>query len=466
MTYASTNPYSGQVVAAFDATTDKELDIALDTAAAAFEAWRTTSIAERSRLLERAAEILIERTEPIARLITLEMGKLIGESRAEVQFAASILRYFATKCEEFLAPEQVDVLPTSGDVQIVNEAAGIILAIEPWNAPAYQAIRPFAPNAALGNVVLLKHAPGVPQSAAAIVQAVLDAGVPEGVLTNLYLTNEQSSRVIADPRVRGVTLTGSVTAGKAVAAQAGAHMKKAVMELGGSDAFIVLEDADLDLTLACAAPARLYNAGQICTSSKRMIVVESLYDQFVDRFIASLEGLRPGDPMDSATTLPPLSSIAAADRVRAQITTAVASGATAREVGKPVPDIGSFVQPTVLTDVARDNPAFHEEIFGPVPMIFRVANEEEAIALANDSAYGLAGSVWTRDIERGRAVARRIDTGAVSVNQPSGAGADVPIGGVKDSGFGFELGRAGMLEFARRTVVTTPTAASGSVVMK
>lgn len=463
ITYRTVNPYTEEVVAEFPDATDAEVDAALDQAAAAFATWRDTPVAERAAALARASATVAERAEELASLLTLEMGKTAGEARAEVGMASAMLAYFAENAEAFLETERVDVLPTSGDVTIVNGPSGIVLAIEPWNGPYYQAIRPFAPNAALGNVVLLKHSSIVPQSAQAIVDAVNAAGLPAGVFTNIRLTRAQTERVIRDPRVRGVTLTGSTEAGKEIAAIAGSAMKKTVMELGGSDAFVVLDDADLDFTLACAIPARLYNAGQICTSSKRFIVVDAVYDAFVERLFASLAHLHPGDPADPSTTMPPLSSQAQADTVKDQIRRAVEAGATATEVGEPVPARGSFVQPTVLTGVTSDNPVFREEIFGPVPMIFRVADEDEAIALANDSRFGLSGTVWTADVDRGRRVASRLDTGSVYVNQPSGAGADVPMGGVKESGYGFELGRIGMLEFARRTVVTVPIAGSASI---
>lgn len=452
MPYASTNPYTVENVATFPDATDAQVDAALDRAQAAFEIWSRTPLAERTAVLDRAAELIVARKDALAALATLEMGKL--RSEAEVLLCSHILSYFARHAEA------LPVEPTSGDVSVHNEPLGIVFSIEPWNVPFFQALRPFVPSMALGNVVIRKHASIVPQCAAAIVQLLEDAGLPVGVWSNLYLTHAQTKRVIADNRVRGVTITGSTAVGKRIAALAGQAMKKTVMELGGSDAFIVLEDADLDLVLACAIPAQLYNGGQVCISAKRMIVVDALYDTFLQRFTEALAAVRPGDP---ASTLPPMSSQEAADTVNGQIEAAAAAGATVKRVGIPIPEGGDFVLPAILTGVNLDNPAYDEKIFGPVAMVFRVPDDEAAIALANDSHYGLAGSVWTRDIDRGRRVAARIDTGTVCINQPAGGGADEPTAGTRDSGYGFEFGRLGMLEFARRQVVIVPSVASSSI---
>lgn len=403
---------------------------------------------------------MIERCDDLASLATREMGKPITQTRAEVLRAADILTYYADNAESLLADEVLKVRPRSGEVKMVTRSLGVIFAIEPWNGPYYQAMRAFAPNAAIGNVVVLKHAPNVPQSAAAIVQVLHDSGLPSGVLANVYLDRSQSARVIADRRVRGVTFTGGIESGRVVAEMAGKAMIKSVMELGGSDAFIVLEDADLDHTLACAVPARFYNSGQVCMSSKRMIVVEPLYEQFLNGLIRSANALRPGDPLSTETTIGPLVSAVAANRVKDQVRLAVEHGASYIPIGPPVPEQGCFVQPAILTDITVDNPIRDIEIFGPIAMVYRVPDEEAAVELANSSPFGLGGTVWSRDLVRARSVASRLDTGAVYINQPAGAGPDVPIGGMKWSGYGYELGRLGMLEFSRRTVVTVPTSSS------
>jgi len=463
MAYASTNPFTGEVVATFPDATDAEVDVALERAQAAFEIWSRTALSERTGVLARAAELILERQEELAALATLEMGKLHTEAMAEVQLCSHIMSYIAQNAEWMLEGEDLRVAPASGHVSVQNEPLGIVFSIEPWNVPFFQALRPFVPNMALGNVVILKHSSIVPQCAAAIVKLLRDAGLPDGVWTNLYLTHPQTERVIADRRVRGVTITGSTEAGRRIAAMAGKAMKKSVMELGGSDAFIVLDAADLDLTVACSVPARLYNGGQVCISAKRMIVVDALYDEFLARMTEAFGAARPGDPNDPQSTLPPMSSQGSADTINAQIEAAIAAGATAVRVGAPIPERGAFVQPIILTDVTRDNPVYYDEIFGPVVMVFRVRDEAEAIALANDSHFGLAGSVWTKDIERGRRVASQIDTGTMCINQPAGGGPDIPTAGTKDSGYGFEFGRFGMLEFARRKIVIIPSPESSSL---
>lgn len=453
MPYATINPFTNEVVATFPSTTAAEVDTALEDACRAFARWRTTPIADRQEILGRAAALMLERSEELARLSTLETGHLLSTTNGEVHLAASILQHYADNAAEFLAPETVPTPGSPYEATVEFEPTGIILAIEPWNAPFYQPIRAFAPHVAAGNVMLLKHAGSVPQCAAAVQQIMDDAGIPRGVFTNLYLDYDQIERVIRDPRVTGVTLTGSESAGAKVAAIAGSELKKIVLELGGSDAMVVLEDADLDLTVSCAINGRTLYNGQVCISPKRMIVVDSLYDAFLERLLAAFSGLRPGNPFDADTSLAPLASQAAADGVREQIRRAVEHGATATEVGGKIPAQGAFVQPVVLTDVSPDNPVFHEEIFGPVPTVFHVADETEAVRLANDSPYGLGGSVYSRDIERARAVASRIETGMVWINSPTGTAADLPFHGIKRSGFGVELGREGIREFVNPKLV-------------
>jgi len=457
MPYATVNPFNNQLVKSFPDATDAEIDAALDKAQAAFATWSRTSVRERCEIFARAAKLAVERAEELARLDTLEMGKLYPESLNEAHdIVPSMLSWLAEHGEDILRPAPIAVAGADQEIMTVYQPQGIVFSVEPWNVPLYQAIRGFAPAALGGNVVILKHASIVPQCAAAIVALLHDAGLPDGVWQNLYATHDQVSRIIADPRVRAVTLTGSAEAGSLVAAQAGKALRKTVLELGGSDPFVVLPDADISLTLQCAVTGRFWVGGQICVSAKRMIVVDPLYDEFVDRYMKSLAYLHPGDPFEPTTTVAPLSSQAQADTVKAQIARAVAAGATATEVGDPVPTTGAFVRPTVLTNVTKDNPVYYEEIFGPVPMIFRVPDVEAALALANDSRYGLAGSVWSRDIGRAVEVAKRIDTGCVGINQPYAIANDMPFGGVKDSGYGREMGYEGVREFCNHKPITLP----------
>jgi succinate-semialdehyde dehydrogenase/glutarate-semialdehyde dehydrogenase len=454
MGYTTTNPYTNEVVQTFPYATDAEVDAALDQAHAAFLAWRTTSFDERARVLSKAAALARERRDELARLNTLEMGKLVTEALWEVEIIAQIFEYYAQNGERLLAPERLPVDdPTAGDAVVVYQPLGIVFEIEPWNVPYFQVVRPLAPQLMAGNVVVLKHASIVPQCAAAIETLMRDAGLPAGVFTNLYATHAQAERIIADPRVCGVTVTGSEAAGATVAAQAGRHVKKSVLELGGSDAMLVLGDADLDHAVRGAMLGRLTLSGQACVGDKRMIVADSLYDAFVAELTAAIQALRPGDPLDPATTLAPVSSQSAADTIKEQIRAAVAHGATATAVGEPVPARGAFVQPTILTGVTSDNPVYTQEIFGPVLMLFRVSDDDAAVRLANDTPFGLGASVYSTDVAHAVAVAARLEAGAVTINQPTMPSPAIPFGGIKNSGYGRELGAAGIKEFVNHKVI-------------
>ncbi|SJN35244.1 Succinate-semialdehyde dehydrogenase [NAD]; Succinate-semialdehyde dehydrogenase [NAD(P)+] [Mycetocola reblochoni REB411] len=448
------NPYTNEVVATFPDATDAEVDRALDTAQAAFEEWRDTPLADRAALLGRAAALLREQSEEYARILTLEMGKTIAEARAEVGLSADILQWYADRGEGLLQPRVLEHSPESGkSAKILKQPLGIIYTVEPWNFPYYQVVRVGAPQLMAGNTVVLKHASNVPQSAAAMEKLFHDAGAREGLLTNLYLTRDQSGRVIEDFRVRGVALTGSEGAGAVIASQAGKALKKSTLELGGNDAFIVLEDADIAKSAEWGAFGRYWNAGQVCCSSKRMIVLDGVYDEYLERFTAEVATRRAGDPFDEDTVLAPLSSQGAADDVKALIAEAVEHGATATEVGEPVPSTGAFVQPTILTGVTRDNPVFRKEIFGPVAMVLRAGSEDEAIEIANDTPYGLGGSVFTSDEAHGQELAERITTGMVYINHPTGVKADLPFGGVQNAGYGRELLDLGLNEFVNEKLV-------------
>ncbi|NIJ75541.1 succinate-semialdehyde dehydrogenase/glutarate-semialdehyde dehydrogenase [Xanthomonas campestris] len=454
MAYATINPYTGETVKTFPDASDAEVSQALDQGHAAFQAWKARSIAERVAVLQKAAELLRAKHTEYARLLTLEMGKLLVEAEAEVELSAAIFEYYVENAEALLAPEKLPSKdPAVTEAWLVHEPLGIILAIEPWNFPYYQIARIIAPQLAAGNVVVLKHASNVPQSADAFEKLMLEAGLPTGGFKNLYATRGQLETIINDPRVHGVALTGSEGAGAVVAAQAGKALKKSTMELGGADAFVVLADADLDKTARWAVFGRHWNAGQVCCSSKRIIVVESIYDAFVERYVAGVAELKAGDPLDPATTLAPLSSQGAADDVRKQVEQAVAHGATAAVIGAEVPSQGAFVRPVMLTGLTPDNPAYYQEFFGPVSLVFKAADEAEAIAIANDSPFGLGGSVFTQDIKHGLDVAAKISTGMVYINHPTAVKADLPFGGVRRSGYGRELIGLGLKEFVNHKLI-------------
>ena len=453
MTYQTVNPYTAQTVKTFTNVNDAVLEQQLSAASACFQLnWRLTSFAQRKTVLKRAAELMRERAEPLAALITLEMGKLIAQSRGEVALSAAILDYYADHAEEFLAPQTLTT--ARGKAMVVSESIGVLLGVQPWNYPYYQVVRFAGPNLMAGNVVMVKHASNVPQCALAFEQLLSDAGSPAGAYTNLFVSKEQISSLIADPRVRAVALTGSEAAGAVVATQAAQHLKKSTLELGGSDAFIVLEDADLDKAVKHALSGRMGNSGQACTASKRMIVVEAMAGKFLDAFSAAMSRFKPGDPMDPATTLAPLSSAQALDALIHQVDTAVQNGAQVLLGGKRVADMpGAFMQPTILTGIEAHNPAYKEEFFGPVALFFRVANEAAAILLANDSNFGLGGSVFTQDAQRGHDVARQLDTGMVFINSSAISTPELPFGGVKNSGYGRELSSAGIQEFVNKKLI-------------
>lgn len=409
MSYQSVKPFDGKLLQTFDELTDQQLDDAMATASRAFEAWRRTTFAARAEILAKVAASMCAHVDELARPVTLEMGKLIAQARDEVVLSADIVAYYAKNAEGFLAPLRLD--PSSGEANVESTQFGVLFGVQPWNFPYYQLARFAAPNLMAGNVVMVKHAGCVPQCAIAFEKLWLDAGAPVGVYTNVRISHDQVNRVIDDPRIKGVALTGSVEAGRLVAGRAGQNLKKSTMELGGSDAFIVLDDADLDKTVEWAVWGKMNNTGQCCVAAKRFIVVDALAGRFLEKFKAALQALRPGDPMDERTTLGPLSTEAALVKLVDQVKRAVASGAKLAMGGSRVDRPGSFMQPTILTDVARDNPAFREEFFGPVALFFRVKDEEAAVALANDSEFGLGGAVFTRDVTRGRRIASRIDTG-------------------------------------------------------
>lgn len=453
MAYQSVNPFDGKLVEAFETLSDPQLETRIAAADACFQAWRHMAYAERAKIIGRAGEILHARADELARIMTTEMGKRIGEARGEVEFSARIMAYYAANAERFLAP--VKLSPTNGEAHMESSPIGVIFCVEPWNFPYYQLARVAGPHLMAGNTMVVKHAGIVPQCAIAFEQVLIEAGAPVGLYTNLLISHDQSDTVVDDPRIKGVALTGSVEAGRSIAARAGRNLKVSSMELGGSDAFIVLEDADLDLTVPWAVWGRMYNTGQTCCAAKRFIVVESMADAFLARFKAALALLEAGDPMDEATTLGPLSTERALVDLLDQVDGAVAHGAKVALGGKRIDRPGSYMAPTILTDIAPGNPAFRQEFFGPVASFFRVKDEDAAIALANDSDFGLGGSVWTADVARGRRVASRVETGMMFINNIDWTDAELPFGGIKDSGYGRELGDMGIQQFVNKKLVRT-----------
>lgn len=455
MEYKTINPATGQLVQTFEFIDDSEIEGVIATAQSTFESdWRHRSVAERARVIAKAASILREKAEEYAQTITREMGKRIVEARVEVNLSANILDYYAQRAHEFLTPQQLP--DVSGGATVHVCPVGILLGIEPWNYPYYQIARVAAPQLMVGNVLILKHAENVPQAALAFARLFEEAGAPAGVYTNVFASIEQVGRIIDDPRVRGVTLTGSERAGSAVAERAGRNLKKVVLELGGNDAMIVLEDAPLEWAINTALIGRTLNCGQVCVGSKRIIVVgKERGEQFLSGFKEAMTALKAGDPSDAETTLGPVSSKKALEHLLDQVQRASDAGAVIECGGSRIDREGYYIQPTILSNINTSNPVYREELFGPIAQFFVVADEDEAVRLANDTQYGLGGSIMTADLERGEQLAARIDSGMVFVNRPFATIPQLPFGGVKNSGFGRELSMAGFEEFVNKKLVTT-----------
>ena len=451
MAFQTINPTTNAVIKSFDELTDAAVDLKLTQASTAFDEWKKTDYQTRSQLLYTVAGLLRAKRKELAHMITLEMGKLLSHAEGEIKLSAEIFDYYAKNAEGFLADKILN--PVHGKALIRYSPVGVLLGIQPWNFPFYQVARFAAPNLMIGNVVLVKHASNVPQCALAIEAIFTEAGAQAGLYTNLLLSNTRTSALVADKRIRGVSLTGSETAGASVAAEAGKHIKRSVLELGGSDAFIILEDADIDQAVAWAVVGRINNNGQCCVASKRFIAVESIADEFLAKFKVKLEQLVMGDPMDAATQLGPLCTEVAAVKIADQVDRAVKAGAQILIGGHRAKREGAFMEPTILTHMAPNNPVFYEEFFGPVALFFVVKDEAEAIALANDSPYGLGGSVFTQDIERGKRIANEIDTGMVFINHPTWTQADLPFGGTKGSGYGREMAELGLDEFVNKKLI-------------
>jgi succinate-semialdehyde dehydrogenase / glutarate-semialdehyde dehydrogenase len=449
--YAVVNPATGERVREYPTISDADLDAAIGRADAAHRQWSGSStVEERAALVRRVGELHTERRQHLGEIIVREMGKPIEQALGEVDFCVAIYDFYADNAAKLLADEPIDLLEGEGSAFVRRSSYGVLLGIMPWNYPYYQVARFAGPNLVIGNPILLKHAPQCPESAEAIEQMFHDAGFPPDAYINIYATNEQIETVIGDPRVRGVSLTGSERAGAAVAEIAGRNLKKVVLELGGSDPFILLGTDDLDGAVESAVGARLENSGQACNAAKRFIVVDELYDQFLEKFTAALTAVKPGDPTSSETTVGPLSSALATDRLDDQVKRAVDQGATLVAGGDRD---GNYFSTTVLTGITRDNDAYHEEFFGPVASVYRVGSEEEAVELANDTPFGLGSYVMTNDRDQALRVADKIDAGMVFVNAVGAEGAELPFGGVKRSGFGRELGRFGADEFVNKKLI-------------
>jgi succinate-semialdehyde dehydrogenase/glutarate-semialdehyde dehydrogenase len=451
MSIQTVNPNTNKTLKSFEEMTENTVDAKVAKAQTAFIDWKETSYQQRADLLHKVATLMRIKKSELAKTITLEMGKVIAQAEGEIDLSADILDYYANHGETFLADKVLN--PELGTAIIRNSPIGVLLGVMPWNFPFYQVVRFAAPNLMVGNTILLKHASIVPQCATAIEELFEEAEAPEGLYTNLFISGKRASALVSDKRIKGVSLTGSEEAGASVAAEAGKHLKKVVLELGGNDVLIILEDADMDKTVEWAVLGRINNNGQSCIASKRFIAVEAIADEFIQKFTDALSKIKVGDPMDSATDLGPLSSEAAAEHLADQVQRSVDEGAKVLLGGKRANREGAFMEPTILTDLKPGIAAYHEELFGPVASFYVVKDEQAAIDLANDSDFGLGGSVFTQDIERGKRIADQIDSGMIFINHPTWTQADLPFGGTKRSGFGRELSELGIQEFVNKKLI-------------
>lgn len=449
--YQSINPYNNEEFGSYPAPTAEQIDEAINLAYSLYKKWRHEEPSTRAAILQKIADALRKREDEMAKMMTKEMGKLIGEAKEEVEICAGICDYYAKNGPKLLKPTP---LPSPlGKAYYLKQATGVVLACEPWNFPLYQVIRVFAPNFVVGNPIILKHAHNVPGSAALIAKIIKEAGAPEGSLINLYPSYDQLATIIKDKRVQGVALTGSERGGTAVAEEAGKNLKKSTMELGGNDAFIVLDDADPALLRKVLGDARTYNDGQVCTSSKRIIVVKSRYDEVLHDLKNVFSGLKAGDPLKKDTTLPPMNSQRAKDKLAAQVKSGVDAGAKVFYQYPAISSKGAFFRPTILTNIDKKNPIYDQELFGPVAEVYKVEDEDAAIELANDSSYGLGSSVIGKDIKHAEDVAAQIETGMTVINGRWVTAGELPFGGVKKSGYGRELSPLGLMAFVNEHMV-------------
>lgn len=452
MAYKTVNPYTNEVEHEYEQSSNQEVERALANGYRLYQQWRAgDGLAERKAIITKLGQLLRERRTELAEVMTRDMGKLIGEAEGEVDLCASFCDYYVEKADEFLAPEPV--YTPSGNAYVLKQASGIIMAVEPWNFPFYQIARVFIPNFLVGNPMILKDASNCPTSAKVFADLVSEAGAPDGSLTNLFVSYDQVGDIIADKRVQGVCLTGSERGGQSVATEAARNLKKNTMELGGNDAFLVMPDADIDKLEEVIPSARLYNAGQVCTSSKRFIVPDNLYDEFLARAKKVFANVKMGDPLDRSTTLAPMNSKRAKEKLQKQVDTAIENGATVYYGNEPVDLPGQFFMPTILTDITKDNPIFDQELFGPVMVVYKYHNLDEAIELANDSSYGLGNTIFGEDVKKAREVAAKIEAGMSWINAGWASLPELPFGGVKHSGYGRELAKQGMMSFVNEHLV-------------
>lgn len=448
----SINPFNGNLLKEFDPHSSGELESKLAKSEKAYQAWKNTSMDHRSRLMKKAAEGMKQEKEHFAKIISLEMGKVIKESLAEIEKCAWVCEYYAENAAEFLQAEPIS-LPDGAQAKIIHQPIGSVLAVMPWNFPFWQVFRFAAPTLMAGNTGLLKHASNVPQCALAIAEIFTKAGFPEGVFQALLIDGKTATQLISDPRIKAVTLTGSEKAGASVASAAGKQIKKSLLELGGSDPFIILEDADLKKASETAAKARMINFGQSCIAAKRFIVMESVYDQFLEQFSAKIKSLKFGDPLEEGSDYGSMARPDLAEELYEQVQKSVASGAKIH-LGGSKPEKGSArFEPVILTEIPKDSPAYSEELFGPVASVFKVKSVEEAIQLANDSEFGLGASLWSQDVKKAEKIAESIESGAVFINSLVASHPHLPFGGIKKSGYGRELSRYGILEFVNSKTV-------------
>ena len=453
--YKVVNPATGLVEKEFATATDAEIADAVARVTAAYPSWSARSVEDRAAVIHRVADLYAERKDALGAIIAREMGKTLADSIGEVEYCVDIYRYYADLGPKLLADEEI---PTNsgGQAFIRKTPVGPLLGIMPWNYPYYQVARFAGPNLLAGNTVLLKHAPQCPESALEMEKIFHEAGVDSGAYINIFASNEQAADIIGDPRVRGVSVTGSERAGTAVASLAGAHLKKVVLELGGSDPYVILDTNDMPGVVDAAIVGRMENGGQACNAAKRFIVADHLYDDFVDQLTARMAALKTGDPFDPEVSYGPLSSEAAAAGLQAQVQDAIDKGATVRTGGGRLDGPGAFFAATVLTDVTPDMRAFREELFGPVAVVYKVSTVDEAVELANDTPFGLGGAVFHTDPKIAMEVAHRLDTGMVFINEAEGGGPELPFGGTKRSGVGRELGPYGIDEFLNKKLIHVP----------
>ncbi|KRL90401.1 NAD-dependent succinate-semialdehyde dehydrogenase [Lactobacillus kalixensis] len=453
--YQSINPYNNETFASFDNPTSEQIDEAINLAHMLYKKWRHEKPETRAEELKEIADGLRQHEDEMAKMMTLEMGKLLSEAKEEVELCISICEYYAENGVKMLEPQPLKT--NLGDAYYLKQATGVVLACEPWNFPLYQVIRVFAPNFIVGNPIILKHAHNVPSSAKLIETIIKRSGAPEGSLINLYPSYDQLADIIRDPRIQGVALTGSERGGSAVAEEAGKNLKKSTMELGGNDPFIVLEDADPEVLKNVLRDARTYNNGQVCTSSKRIIVLKNRYNEVLHDLKNIFDSLKPGDPLQAETTLAPMNSENAKEKLEKQVQEAIDHGAKVFYQYPEINSKGSFFRPLILTDVDKNNPIFNKEMFGPVAVVYSVNDEDEAIELANDSSYGLGSSVISSDIKHAQEVASQIETGMTVINGRWITAGELPFGGVKNSGYGRELSELGMMAFVNDHLVIDTT---------